>query len=55
MATITTRTGKDGKLTYRVRVRLKGHAVQSATFARKTDARKWIQDTESAIREGTVL
>jgi integrase len=52
MATITTRTGKDGTLTHRVRVRLKGHPVQSATFRRKTDARRWIQNTESAIREG---
>ena len=53
MATFETRTNKDGKTTgYRVKVRLKGHPVQSATFARKTDARRWAQDTESAIREG---
>ncbi|MBO6657823.1 MAG: site-specific integrase [Pseudomonadales bacterium] len=31
---------------------MKGHPPQSATFARLTDAKKWIQDTESAIREG---
>ena len=37
---------------YRVMVRLKGHPPESATFSRKTDATKWAQDTESAIREG---
>jgi len=37
---------------YRVMVRLKGHPPQYATFSRKTDASKWAQDTESAIREG---
>jgi len=37
---------------YRVMVRLKGHPPESATFSRKTDAGKWAQDTESAIREG---
>ncbi|HET7675215.1 MAG TPA: site-specific integrase [Gammaproteobacteria bacterium] len=37
---------------YRVRVRLKGQPPQSATFQRLTDARKWAQATEAAIREG---
>ena len=35
---------------YRAKVRLKGFAEQSATFEPLTDARKWAQDTESAIR-----
>jgi len=52
MATIDKRKAKDGKITYRVRVRLKGHPVQTATFSRKTDARQWVQDTESSIRKG---
>ena len=52
MAAIETRTNKAGKTSYRVKVRLKGHPTQTATFARRTDARRWIQDTESAIREG---
>ncbi len=52
MANIEKRTSKDGKLTYRVKIRLKGFPVQSATFERLTDAKKWIQQTESAIREG---
>ncbi len=52
MATIETRTDQNGKTTYRVKVRLKGHPVQSATFTRLTDAKKWAAATESAIREG---
>jgi hypothetical protein len=32
-------TGKG--VTYRVKVRVKGHPAQSATFARLTDARRW--------------
>ncbi|HBH25846.1 MAG TPA: integrase [Rhodospirillaceae bacterium] len=52
MATIEERTGRDGKAVYRARVRLKGHPAQSATFDRKTDARRWIASTEAAIREG---
>lgn len=52
MATIQPRTGKDGSTTYRVMVRLKGHPAQSATFDRKTDAKRWAAQTETAIREG---
>lgn len=52
MATIEKRTNKNGETSYRALIRLKGHPAQSATFARITDAKKWVQDTESAIREG---
>jgi len=52
MATIQERKDKEGKVRYRAIVRMKGHPPQSATFQRKTDAKKWIQDIESAIREG---
>lgn len=52
MATIQERKSSDGKTRYRVIVRLKGCSPQSATFDRKTDAKKWAQDTESAIRDG---
>lgn len=52
MATIQERKTQDGKTRYRVMVRLKGYPVQQATFGRKTDARKWAQQTEAAIREG---
>jgi integrase len=52
MATIEPRLNADGATTYRVKVRLKGHPVQHASFERRTDARRWAQSTESAIREG---
>jgi len=52
MANIEKRITQEGKTTYRVKIRLKGHPTQSATFDRLTDARKWVQQTETAIREG---
>ena len=52
MATIEKRTTLDNQISYRVKVRLKGYPMQSATFDRLTDAKRWVQDTESAIREG---
>ncbi len=52
MAHIEKRTTKNGAVRYRALVRLKGAAPMSATFERKTDAKKWVQQTESAIREG---
>jgi integrase len=52
MASIEKRTSSDGETSYRVKVRMKGFPAQSATFERLTDARRWAQQTESAIREG---
>ncbi len=52
MATITERIDSTGAKSYRVEIRMKGYPRQSATFERKTDAKKWAQNTESAIREG---
>jgi len=52
MAIIEERKNSKGEKSFRVKVRLKGFPVQTATFARKTDARHWGQQTESAIREG---
>lgn len=52
MASINKHTSQDGKTTYRVRVRLKGYPIQTASFDRLTDAKKWAQHTEAAIREG---
>ncbi|MCK4870028.1 MAG: site-specific integrase [Gammaproteobacteria bacterium] len=52
MATIQERKARDGSVTIRVLVRLKGYPVQSASFKRKTDAKRWAAQTESAILEG---
>jgi integrase len=52
MAAIEKRTDQNGKITYRVKTRLKGYPTQSASFDRLTDAKKWASATESAIREG---
>ena len=52
MASIEKRISGNGETSYRVKIRLKGYPVQSASFERLTDAKKWAQATESAIREG---
>lgn len=52
MANIEKRIIKNGATAFRAKVRLKGFPPQTATFQRLTDARKWVQQTESAIREG---
>jgi integrase len=52
MANIKERLAKDGTKRFTADIRLKGYPPQRATFKRLTDVKKWIQDTESAIREG---
>ncbi|WP_010599008.1 tyrosine-type recombinase/integrase [Rickettsiella massiliensis] len=52
MAAIEKRTTQDGKNSFRVKVRLKGYPTQTATFPRLAEARRWGQQTESALREG---
>jgi integrase len=52
MANIEERKTRDGKTMYRVKVRFKGFPTQTATFHRRTDAKKWVQTTETAMREG---
>lgn len=52
MATIETRRASSGKTVFRAKVRLKGAKAVSGTFARITDARRWVQKAESEIREG---
>lgn len=52
MATIESRPSPNGIPGFRVRIRLKGTPAVSATFPRRTDAKRWAQATEAAIREG---
>lgn len=52
MATIEKRVDQEGSVHFRVKIRLKGHPAETATFKRLTDAKNWVQQTEAAIREG---
>jgi hypothetical protein len=52
MANIQERKTKEGTISYRVLIRLKGYPITTATFERKTDAKRWAQQTEAAMREG---
>lgn len=52
MATIQKRKNDDGTTSYRVMIRLKGHPLASATFARLTDAREWASRTETEMKAG---
>jgi len=48
---IDRRVCKNGRVSYRVRVRCKGLPIQSATFPKLKEARQWKAATETAIRE----
>ncbi|HPD83805.1 MAG: site-specific integrase [Alphaproteobacteria bacterium] len=52
MAAIEERENAKGEKSYRVKVRVKGYPVQTATFNTKTEAKAWARNTESAIHEG---
>jgi integrase len=51
MAGIEQRPGPDGKLVYRVRVRRNGTPIQTATFPKLADAKRWAQMIEGRISE----
>lgn len=52
MGTIREYPKEDGSTSFHAEVRLRGHPPQRETFRTKSLAKKWIQDTESAIRDG---
>lgn len=52
MAAIEKRITESGATTYRVKVRLKGFAPESASFDRLTDAKDWARTTEEAMKSG---
>lgn len=52
MAAIQERKTASGEARYRVLVRVKGRPALTATFRRKTDARRWAQQTEADVRRG---
>lgn len=54
MANIQKRKGKHGT-TYRVLIRLKGHKTISRTFDRHSEAVRWSEEVEDALRAGVDL
>ncbi len=52
MANIQKRVGKDGAITYRVQVRLKGYTPESACFAKLTAAKELARQTETDMKAG---
>lgn len=52
MATIEKRFSKNGKTSYRVKIRMKGSPILSETFPNLTMARDWAAKTETRIKEG---
>ena len=54
MAYIEERKRQKG-VVYRVNIRLKGYPVQNASFDRKSDAMRWAEETEHALRHNLPL
>ncbi len=52
MATIEKRTTAEGSITYRVKVRVKGFAPETASFERFSDAKAWGKKIESDMKAG---
>lgn len=52
MGTIREIKKKDGNVMHHAEVRLRGHPPQRHSFRTRTQAKKWIQDTEALIRDG---
>lgn len=55
MATIETRIGKNGKKTYRVKVRRQGELPRTRTFHTKKDADAWKDAVETDLRRGVLV
>lgn len=52
MTGIDKRVNKDGSVSYRARVRIKGHPTVIKSFSSITLAKKWKKDTEVEIEKG---
>ena len=51
MAAIRERRRANGTVRFQAQVRINGHPPKSASFDRKTDAKRWAHETETAIRK----
>lgn len=47
MANIQKRSNKDGSIGYRVRIRIAGMPIKTATFPTRTQAKVWAQRKEA--------
>jgi integrase len=52
---IQERVNSDGSTTYRAQIRVRGFAPISKSFTRRTDAKRWIEETKTAMRSGTLV
>lgn len=52
---IQERINSDGKTSYRAQIRMRGFPHVTKTFTRKTDAKKWIENTKASIRSGNAV
>src|SRR5450759_2290066 len=52
---IQERRNYDGSISYRAQVRMRGFQPLSKTFRRKTDAKRWIEETKTKIRGGNMV
>lgn len=52
MPTFEKRVSRDGTISHRVKIRLKGFPPIYETFAKKTDAARWAQAKEAEMRQG---
>lgn len=52
MGTIREYKKEDGSITFHAEIRLRGYPPQRESFRTKSRAKQWIQDTESALRDG---
>jgi integrase len=55
VAQIQQRVGRNGRISWRVRVRLRGRPAQTETFAKKTDAVLWAKRMEEDVRSGRAV
>ncbi len=53
MPFLVKRVSKDGQISWRAQVKIKGYPTLSKSYSRKSDAQKWAQQEEAKIRNGT--
>jgi len=52
---IQQRINGDGSISYRAQIRMRGFPKLSKTFHRRTDAKRWVEETKTAARGGNLI